>query len=121
MKKILVIDDSPKIRKVLKKTLENEQFGVLEASTGIEAIILLEKEPIDLVVMDVVMPGLGGIASLIGFKELFSKTKVILMTGKLKADSEELKLAAGKLGIQHILFKPFRKEELLDVIRKLLA
>jgi DNA-binding response OmpR family regulator len=117
MKKILIIDDSPKIRKLLRTTLEKKNFDIREASNGIDAILAIEKEPVDLVLMDVVMPDLGGIASLIGFKEIFKKTKVVLMTGKLKEDSEELKIAARDLGVRYVLFKPFRKTELLDVIR----
>jgi DNA-binding response OmpR family regulator len=121
MSKILVIDDAHKIRNLLVKMLSKENYEVREASNGIEAIIILEKENIDLVLMDIVMPNLGGLASLIGFKELFGKTKVVLMTGKLKADSEELEIASQKLGVRHILFKPFRREELLELIRKLLS
>ncbi len=120
MKKILIIDDSPKIRKLLRTTLEKKNFDILEASNGIDAILEIEKEPVDLVLMDVVMPNLGGLASLIGFKEVFKKTKVVLMTGKLKEDAEELKIAARDLGVRHVLFKPFKNSELFEVIHRLL-
>jgi DNA-binding response OmpR family regulator len=118
MKKILIIDDSAKIRKLLRTTLEKRNFDIIEASNGIDAIIELEKEPVDLVLMDVVMPNLGGLASLIGFKEIFKKTKVVLMTGKLKEDAEELRIAARDLGVRHVLFKPFKNEKLFEVIKE---
>jgi DNA-binding response OmpR family regulator len=121
MKRLLIVDDVPKIRKVLRNTLEKREFEVLEAANGMDAIMTIEKEPIDLVLMDIVMPDLGGLASLVGFRDIFNKTKVVLMTGKIKEDSEELRVIAHKLGVRHILFKPFRKAELFEIIDSLLG
>jgi len=60
MKKILVVDDEPSIRKLLKVALGNRGFQVLEAENGIEALGLVAAEKPDLMVLDVMMPGMTG-------------------------------------------------------------
>ncbi|MBN1700126.1 MAG: response regulator [Spirochaetales bacterium] len=121
MKKILVVDDIPKMRKVVKTTLAKKGYEVIEASDGIEAVDIIDRDNIDLVIMDVVMPQFGGISSLAGFKEIFKQTKVIFMTGKYREDSEEFRTLARDLGALHVLFKPFKKTELLSIVGEILA
>lgn len=60
MKKILVVDDEPSIRKLLKVALTNRGFEVIEAQDGVDALGMVKAEKPDLVVLDVMMPGMTG-------------------------------------------------------------
>jgi len=60
---ILVADDEPQIRRVLRSTLSSQGYVIIEAKTGEEAVEAVRKEKPDLVLLDVNMPGIGGIAA----------------------------------------------------------
>src|SRR5437762_13593031 len=60
---ILVADDEPQIRRVLRSTLSSKGYVIIEAKTGEEAVEAVRKEKPDLVLLDVNMPGIGGIAA----------------------------------------------------------
>jgi CheY-like chemotaxis protein len=119
IKKVLVVDDVATIRKIIRAILEKNQFEVLEAANGMDAVNVMNSTRVDLVIMDMVMPDFGGLAALLNFRQIFEKTKVILMTGKVKEGSQDLQTMAEKLGVLHVLYKPFRKEQLLEVIKKI--
>lgn len=58
--KILIADDEPEIRELLRLYLEKEGYQVLESANGIETLELLKKESVDLLVLDIMMPGMDG-------------------------------------------------------------
>lgn len=106
MKKLLVIDDDIHIGNMLEETLSKEGYGVLRAYSGTEALLLLEKTKPDLVLLDLMLPGLQG-------EEVLSKIKgipVIVVSAKADTDNK-VNLLLG--GAADYVTKPFEVKELL--------
>ena len=83
--RLLLVDDETHFRSPLKKRLQKRGFTVFEAGNGDECQALMEKESVDVVVLDVKMPGMSGIEVLAWIREHFAKTEVILLTGHASA------------------------------------
>ena len=114
--KILVVDDEQLIREVIKEYLENDNYEVIEASNGEEAIDKALKNDISLIIMDIMMPKLDGFSAC---KEIF-KTKSI-PTIMLSARGEEYdKLLGFDLGIDDYITKPFSPKELVARVKAVL-
>jgi CheY-like chemotaxis protein len=116
MTRILIIDDNDEVRKSIKNILNKEGYETLEASNGEDGISILKKQKVDLLLMDVVMPKKGGIESLFAINEIIPDLKKIFITGKIPQDSEAFKDLSYTYGVYDIIFKPFKKEELLSKI-----
>ena len=108
MKTILVIDDEPAIRDLLKYNLEREGYHIIEASDGIEGInVALEQKP-DIILLDIMLPKLDGLSVCKRIKN--SMTIPIIM---LTAKSEEIDTILGlELGADDYITKPFSVREL---------
>jgi DNA-binding response OmpR family regulator len=106
--KILVVDDDPDIVRLLKYFLEAKGRQVQTASTGAEALELFKKEPPDLVILDVVMPGMDGWAVLQKIRES-SQVPVLMLTGK---DAPTDKAKGLLSGADDYIAKPFDLAEL---------
>ena len=119
MAKILIVDDSAEIRNSIIRTLEKFNHQTFEASNGIEALKLLRETKIDLLILDIMMPAKGGIETLLEIKN-FKNLKKIIITGVVLTDSDAFRNLIDHYGAQKILFKPFKKQELLDTINELL-
>ena len=117
MSKILVVDDEEKIRDIIKEYLEFEGFEYIEAENGVEAINILKKEQVDLVLLDVMMPKIDGIKVL---KEIRAKgnTPVILLTARAE---EYDKLFGFELGADDYIVKPFSPREVMARIKAIIA
>ncbi len=114
--KILIVDDEILIRKVIKEYCILENYEVVEAENGIDAIEKIKHDNIDLIVLDVMMPKLDGLSA---FKEI-KKIKNI-PTIVLSARSEEFdKLTGFELGIDDYVTKPFSPKELMARIKAVL-
>lgn len=120
MNKILIIDDEPSVRAALKRFLTRHNFNVIEAEQGEEGIAIIEKGGIDLVIMDIQMPVKGGIETLLQLRKDFSELKIVLISGKVPADSQAFSTLAKQFGVEHILFKPFSNKDLLKRLESLL-
>jgi len=115
--RVLIVDDEEQMRDLLAKVLEKTGFQVAAAGDGAQALALLEKEPVDLVVTDVRMPGLGGMEALKAIKELNPDIIVIIMTAFGSIDQA---VQAVKEGAYDYINKPFKIDEMLLTIRKAL-
>ena len=94
-KRILVVDDEESIRLVLSQVLSDDGFKVIEAESGEAALELFQKQPFDLVISDIVMPGINGIELLAKIKELNSDAQVIIMTSYASLDTAVSALRSG--------------------------
>lgn len=110
---ILVVDDEPQIRRVLRSTLTSSGYVITEAKTGEEALESLRKERPDLVLLDMNMPGLGGVETCREIRRA-SDAPIIMLTVRT---SERDKVAALDAGADDYVVKPFGIEELLARIR----
>ena len=110
---ILVVDDEPQIRRVMRSTLSAHGYVITEAKTGEEALELLRKERPDLILMDVNMPGMGGIETCREVRRT-SSAPIIMLTVR---NAERDKVQALDAGADDYVVKPFGIEELLARIR----
>lgn len=113
---ILVVDDDPKIVKLLKIELTTQGFTVLTADRGAAALESVERQRPDLVILDIIMPGMDGLEVLARLRES-SGVPVILLTAK-GTDSD--KIQGLQLGADDYLPKPFNPEELTGRVRAVL-
>lgn len=122
MARILVIDDDPQIRTMLRMMLEREGYEVTEAPDGAVGVQEFRKAPFDVVITDLLMPEKEGIETIIELKRDFPNVKIIAISGggqHMGADNF-LRLAQ-KIGAKHSLRKPFKRDELINMIEELLA
>lgn len=117
--KILVVDDVPTNVRVLEAMLRAEGHAVVSAESGSEALELLEKETPDLVIMDVVMPKLGGyeVCRAIRERDEYRLLPVVMASA---LDPREERLKAIEAGADDFLERPIRRTELLAKLRSLL-
>lgn len=115
---ILVVEDEQSARESMAELLTGEGYEVLEAPDGESAITLVDKLDIDLVLLDLVLPGSNGIVVLRHIRESSPQTLVILMTGYA---SVETAVEAIRLGAQDYVLKPLLFEDILRKVQHLLA
>lgn len=113
---VLVVDDEARIREMARFYLEREGYRVVEAVNGRDALYVARQERPDLVLLDLMMPEMGGY----DFMRLFTKesnTPVIMLTAKLE---ESEKVAGLELGADDYVTKPFSIQELIARVRAVL-
>lgn len=113
MSTILVIDDEPGIRTVLTDILEDEKYTVITAGDGFEGLSILKDNNIDLVILDIWLPNMGGIDVLKEIKAEYSDLEVIIISGHANID---LAVKAVKLGAFDFLEKPLSLEKIITVV-----
>ncbi|MBT9253697.1 MAG: response regulator transcription factor [Brockia lithotrophica] len=114
VRKILVVDDEPSIVTLLKFNLEREGYRVLTGGEGREAIKIVERERPDLLLLDVMLPGLDGFEVLRRIRARDARLPVLLLTAK----GEELDRVLGlELGADDYITKPFSVREVLARIK----
>ncbi len=116
LRTILVVDDSESLRTMVKSYLEQEGFRVVTANNGREAIFVARDEKPDLILLDIMMPALGGYE----FMRIHSKeadTPIILLTARLEENDKVLGL---ELGADDYVTKPFSPRELTARVRAVL-
>ena len=116
MTRVLVIDDEPQIRRALRAGLERAEFRVTAVATGEEGLDFAALQPVDLVILDLAMPGMDGYEVCRQLRE-WSKTPIIMLS--VREDDQD-KIKALNLGADDYLTKPFSLEELVARIRAVL-
>ena len=116
IKRILVVDDEENTRIGLSKLLSQEGFEVESAANGNDALDLLSQHKINLVISDINMPDMNGLAFLRELSRKFPSTSVIMITAYGGVESY---LEAMNLGAYEYLHKPVRLEELRSVMKKI--
>jgi CheY-like chemotaxis protein len=117
MKNILVIDDEPQIRSMVRLILERAGYGVMEAPDGLEGIARFREKPADLIITDLIMPNRDGIGMIIELKKEFPEVKIIAMSGGGLNRPEGYLRGALKLGASCTLAKPINRQELLRAVK----
>jgi len=121
MKKILIVDDEKDISLMLKKRLTAEGYSVITANDGYTALALAKSQLPDLIILDIIMPGMEGVEVAEKLKEhpLTKSIPVIFLTAILRKteDDKEGHIIAGNI----IFAKPINTEELLTEIKGLLC
>ena len=115
--RILIVDDEEVLRDVLDAVLRREGFDVVLASTGEEALSLLDSDDVDLVILDVMLPGISGIDTLRAIRIANPTLPVIVITAFSSIDGA---IEAMKQGAFHYIPKPFKNEEVIMTVNKAL-
>lgn len=115
IQQVLVLDDEPVVRKGIQRALENRGMSVRLASRGQEALDLMKHHAFDLVLLDIHLPDMDGVAVLKNIRATAPETPVIMITGYPAIDSA---VHCIKLGALDYLVKPFRLDELDAALRK---
>jgi DNA-binding response OmpR family regulator len=116
MTKILVVDDEPRYLRLLEANLLTEGYDVLTASDGLQAIDTFSSNPVELILLDVMMPRLDGFATCQRIRQ-YSNVPIIILTAK---GEEQDRVRGLDLGADDYLVKPFSATELLARVRAVL-
>lgn len=115
MSKILVVDDDHELRTNLADLLDQAGFTVLTAESGMQAVSLANEQPVDVVLLDLIMPEMDGMETLQALKKGQPKLKVIMLTAFATVENA---VNAVKKGASDYLSKPFVPEELITAVRR---
>jgi CheY-like chemotaxis protein len=112
-KRVLVVDDNESVREILSRVLSWYEVEVKEACNGFDALTLLTEYNFRLVLTDLQMPGMDGVALAAKIKKKWPGTRIVLVTG-MERKAVERKLKAGY--VDSVLYKPFGLNELEEMI-----
>jgi two-component system KDP operon response regulator KdpE len=112
--RVLLVDDEPSIRRALRTPLNEMGFATTEASRGEEAIQLVQSQSFDIVLLDVNMPGIGGMKTLTRLRPMAPRLPILMLT---VVDGEEEKVAALECGADDYITKPFSIREVIARMR----
>ena len=121
MKSILIIDDEPPIRKLLKSLFESNNYKVIEAANGFEGLKAFQAHHPELVITDLIMPKKEGLETIREMKALKRDVKIIAMSGGGVSDPGIYLDFAKKFGAQKAFSKPVDNDELLAAVNSLLV
>lgn len=116
MGNILIVEDDPNIRKLVRVNLVKRGYTVSEAEDSHQAMALFQEGPVDLVLLDLMLPGLSGV-DVCAWIRARSDVPIIVLSARLE---EDLKVAALDAGADDYVTKPFGQEELLARVRAFL-
>jgi two-component system KDP operon response regulator KdpE len=112
--RVLLVDDEVAIRRALRTPLNELGFETVEVSRGEEALLLVRAETFHVVLLDIQMPGIGGMKTLVQLRAIAPRIPILMLTVK---DSEEQKIEALECGADDYITKPFSIRECIARIR----
>jgi len=113
---ILVVDDEPEVRNLLRDVLSGVGYLVFEAENGRDALQLVENSEVDLVIMDLAMPEQDGFETIQILHRAWPQLRIIAISGRFAG----LLSTAERFGAQAWLAKPIRPDQLLDVVARVM-
>lgn len=118
-KKILTIDDSSTVRKLVKFTLNSQGMQIVEAENGVEALEVLKNNAVDAIILDINMPRMNGLEFLqkIKSEDNYAQIPVVMVTTEGQDEDKERAFA---LGAEKYIVKPFKPSQLLAVLEQVL-
>jgi len=116
-KNVLIVDDSSFMRQILKNIITKIGYEIYEASEGKQAIEEYKKQKPDLVLLDIILPGITGKEILAEIKKINSKQKVIMVTA---VGQQQIIDECKKLGAEEYIIKPFDDKEVVARVKKVM-
>ena len=110
----MIVDDEPVVRRALQVGLSGMGYAVEESGTGDDAIIFLRRSAVDLVLLDINMPGMSGVETCRRIRALLPRAGIVMITVR---DSEDSKIEALEAGADDYVTKPFHLRELVARLR----
>ena len=121
MASILVIEDDVYVMGMLRQVLEREGHEVTAALNGSEGLACYRERPADLVITDMIMPGKGGMETIMELRRFFPEVKLIAISGGGRVGAETHLKVAGQLGALTTFTKPVRLNSLLRAVHQILC
>lgn len=119
--RVLIIDDEPSSLELLQRIFEGEGYQVVLAANGLEGVELFRKNPCDLVITDIVMPGKDGLQTILDLRQDYPELPFVAISGGGVIAKERYLTVAGYLDRVITLAKPFAVEAIVAAVEKLLA
>jgi DNA-binding response OmpR family regulator len=120
MPRVLIIDDDVTLRQALTKHLERAGYDIRQAADGDAGIRACERHPADAVLVDIFMPGQGGLQTIDRLRRAWPEVKIVAMSGVPRAGSLDVERHAVALGADRFISKPFEAAELVALLAALL-
>ena len=117
MARVLVVDDEPQMRHVLRRFLESDGHEVHEAANGAQALAVLQETNIQIAFVDMLMPVMDGMGLIRRMHERFPDTRVVAMS----TATDILDLPGREMKIEQVLEKPFTRKEALNALERALS
>ena len=117
MQNVLIVDDDPKLLKMLQRTLVYENLKVFTATSGVEALPLVQSQHPDLIIVDWMMPKMDGLAFIQRLRDEENKTMILMLTAR---DAIEHRVEGLESGADDYLVKPFAPAELVARVHAML-
>lgn len=119
-KRIMIVDDSATLRQSVVLTLQDAGYEVVEAGDGVEAMLRLEREPVDMLITDLNMPRLDGVGLIANVRRTLGRRflPIVMLT---TCNDEQLRSSAKRAGASAWLSKPFRPEQLVGLVQTVLV
>jgi len=119
MAKVMVVEDAPFIREMIRDILESHEHQIVaEASNGQEALEKYQATKPEIVLMDILMPGMDGLSAINKIREVDPQARIIVVSALVK---ETLKKEALRAGALDFVAKPFQVERLLEAVNAAMA
>lgn len=116
MAAILIIDDEELVRYSVRKVLDRLGHEITEAENGAEGLALINQQPFDLIITDIIMPEKEGIETITELRRTHPNLKIIVISGGGRTGKKDYLRMASRLGARHTLAKPFRAEALIEAV-----
>lgn len=120
MTTILIADDDPTLRAIGAQLLEGEGYRILEAEDGNEALRLIEAEPVDLIVLDMLMPNKDGLETIIELRRRKCAVRILAISSGGSMDASSLLKPAEAFGADRVMSKPLRISTFAPTIAEML-
>lgn len=118
MIKILIVEDDISVSELVKTVLEQENYTVITAPSAEVAKELIQSENPDMAIIDIMLPGQGGMDLILDLHATSPKLGIILTSGKIDMNKSTFKVLAHQFGVISILPKPFTIDELLLTVKE---
>ena len=119
MKRIMIIDDDKQFRTVLKKVLAQHGYPTVEAANGEDAMAQMECNPSDIVIVDIIMPVMDGLETIMKMQNEYPFVKLIAISGGGRIKPQNYLDSAEKLGAVCSFTKPIDNRQLLEAVEEL--
>ena len=119
MIRILVIDDEPAVRDMMRQILERAGYEVADAGDGRQGMVQLRRQLVDLIITDILMPEQEGIETIRMVRKEFPQVKILAMSGGGAKGHLDVLPVAQAFGAHRTLAKPFERKDLLDAVSTL--
>ncbi len=121
MKRILIVDDDFFVRNMLERLMRKARFDVETAENGDDGLRLHRRNPVDLVITDILMPEKEGLETITEFRRSFPGVKIIAISGGGQIGPANYLKMAKMLGADRVFAKPMDTSELISAVKELLA